>query len=260
MPEASVVICTYERPELNDTLRSLEKQTFKNFEVIIINTKGNLAELRQRGLEASCGRIVCFIDDDVVCTKGWLQGIIEGFSKTGVVGISGPTTVPESHRNNRDVFKFRKIKSLYDKVFLGPLAGKPGAISNCGCVSTASNFRLPFCYEGLCDFLEACNMSVNREVALAVGGFDKIYDKTSEWCEVDLGLKMARRGSLLFTYKAALYHQPSQSGVYSARLSTSHRWKNFMTFQKRWIEPSFKTYLYRGFIWLYLKIKQNKLV
>ena len=48
----TIAICTYGRPEsLNDTLQSLSQQTFKNFEVVLITEKGNLSELRQKGLD-----------------------------------------------------------------------------------------------------------------------------------------------------------------------------------------------------------------
>src|SRR3990167_8042148 len=49
--KVSIVICTYGRPQsLNETLTSLTKQTFKDFEVILLTEKGDLSKLRDTGL------------------------------------------------------------------------------------------------------------------------------------------------------------------------------------------------------------------
>jgi len=252
----SVVICTYGRPEsLNATLNSLTKQTFRYFEILLITEKGNLAELRQKGLEHAVGSIVSFIDDDVYCEPTWLQSVTQTFkTDSEIVGVTGPTTITDEYRNNRDLFRYKLFKRLYDFLFLGKLKDVPSRLSKCGAPSTASNDH-DVMYEGQCDFLEACNMSVKRKEALDVGGFDKVYYRTSEWCEVDLALKLGKVGKLFFNNKAKLYHRPSKAGVYTARLVTKHRFDNFMHFQKKWVRPSFNTYLYRGFIWLYLKMK-----
>src|SRR3990167_1511078 len=83
----SIVICTYGRPEsLNETIKSLCQQTYKNFEVILITAKGNLSELRQIGLKSATGSIVSFIDDDVYCPPTWLQGVVESF-REGILGV-----------------------------------------------------------------------------------------------------------------------------------------------------------------------------
>ena len=78
----SVVICTYGRPEsLNETLISLTKQTFKDFEIILITEKGDLSKLRDTGLRCARGDIVSFIDDDVYCPSIWLQSVVKCFGK-----------------------------------------------------------------------------------------------------------------------------------------------------------------------------------
>lgn len=262
-PLVSIVICTYGRPEsLNVCLKSLEAQTFDNFEVILITEKGDLSTLRDIGLRCSYGDIVSFIDDDVYCHPTWLRGVVQAFGGKGdgtVVGVSGPTFIPDDLRNGRDLFKYKWAKRLYDCWFIGKAARIPGAISECGAPSTASNER--GCkYEGEVDYLEACNMSVKRREAIDVGGFDSVFTKTGEWCEVDLALRLKRVGRLVFSPEARLEHRPSTSGIFSSRLSTKHRFENFMVFQRRWIKPSLRTYLYRGFVWAYFILKQNRMI
>lgn len=249
----SIVICTYGRPEsLNETLKSLAEQTFKDFEVLLITEKGNLAELRDKGLNASVGRICSFIDDDVYCPPTWLQGVVESFGE-GVLGVSGPTTITSEYIKNRDCFKYQKLRKFQEWLFKVPF--KPGTLSPCGAPSMASNY--PNCqFEGEVQYLECCNMSVLKEEAIKVGGFDHSYIRTGEWCEVDLSLKLKAKGKLYFSGSAGLEHRPSKAGIYRSRLSTDHRWKNFVHFQRKWVKPSIQRKAYWSFIWTYFKVKQ----
>lgn len=254
IPKASVsiAICTYGRPEsLNVTLNSLMHQTFKDFEVVLITEKGHLSELRDKGLHSASGRIVSFIDDDVYCPPTWLQGVVESFGE-GILGVTGPTIISEEHQLNRDCFKYKNIRKLQEWLFKVPTT--PSRLSVCGAPSMASNMH--GCdYEGSVEYLECCNMSVLRDEAIRVGGFDHGYIKTSEWCELDLSKKLGNKGTLWFTTRARLEHHPSKSGIYSARLATDHRWLNFKKFQERWVKPSFRRSAYQGFVWAYFKVK-----
>lgn len=263
----SVVICTLDREDsLREAIMSLCKQSYRNFEIVVLTDRGNLSKIRDTGLKASCGNIVVFIDDDVVCPEHWLQNMVSIFQK-GAVGVSGPTVISNEDNANRDVFRFRWCKKLHDRLFLGKDRRVPGFLSSCGTPSLAS------CGEegsgdqndtSEVDYLEACNMGVRRNQALLVGGFDTAFKGTSEWCEVDLALRMRKYGNLLYSKGAKLYHRPSKEGVYSARLRTRHRWKNFIYFQKKWegkfIKKGFKTNLYRAFVWVYFKLKGAGLI
>lgn len=257
----SVVICTLlDRESIGATLKSLEKQSWGNFEVILVDEPESLAIARQRGLESSRSSIVVFIDDDVVCPVDWLGSIMRIFnSNPYIIGVTGPTEITDEYKQNRDLFKFSRIKRAYDRVFLDGLSRFPGRISSCGAPTTASNDR--GCkYSGPVDYLECCNFGVRRADAIRAGGFDPVYTRTSEWSEPDLAIKLGQLGYLYFCNDARLRHYPSKSGVYNNRLSTTHRWKNFKLFQQRWVKPSIKRSLYQAFIWTYLKMKQLRLV
>lgn len=255
-PPVSIVICTYGRPRsLNEALESLSKQTYRDFELILITEKGDLSRLRDVGLRFAAGDIVTFIDDDVYCPPTWLQSVVEAFKKEGVVGVSGPTVITDEYRQNRDLFKYKWVSALYERIFIGEVAKIPGHLSKCGANSLRSN-SADCSYEGRVDYLEACNMSVKRKEAIDAGGFDHNYKRTSEWCEVDLALKIKERGELWFSRSCLLYHRPSTQGIYRARISTQHRVENFIYFQRKWIGPSLKRHLYWIFVWTYLKLKQ----
>lgn len=229
---------------------------------MLITEKGNLSELRQKGLASSVGRICSLIDDDVYCPPTWLQSVVESF-REGVVGVTGPTTITKEYQGNRDSIKFRKrwIGKLFGKAFKVP--SEPGKISDCGSYSLESNSE-EVTYRGEVDYLECCNMSVLREEALSVGGFDLEYYRTSEWCEVDLSLSLHKKGRLIFCPEAKLYHRPSQAGIYSARISTKHRWDNLLYFHKKWrhkyIKPGLRHGLYLAFIWTYFKLKEMRTI
>lgn len=248
----SIVICTLDRPEsLNDTLESLTAQTFKDFEVILITQKGDLSKLRDDGLKVAGGDIVTFIDDDVYCPPAWLQGVVESF-REGVVGVTGPTYISREYQPNRDSLKYKKLRKLQEWLFKVP--SDPATLSACGAPSMASNFA-ECSYEGDVRYLECCNMSVKKKEAIDAGGFDHNYSRTGEWCEVDLALRLGKRGGLRFSRQCALYHRPSQAGVYRHRLSTAHRWENFKRFQNTWIKKSLRRHLYWAFVWTYFKVK-----
>ena len=90
MKKVSIVICTYNRADfLKRTLKSLQYQIYKNFEVIVVNgpstdgtkdileqykgivkiavnPKTNLSISRNMGIRMSAGDIVAFIDDDAI--------------------------------------------------------------------------------------------------------------------------------------------------------------------------------------------------
>ena len=260
-PLISIVICTYGRPDsLDEALRSLSNQTYRFFEIVFVTAKGHLSELRDQGLRAAAGPLVVFIDDDVYCPATWLENVVKVFQeRPEVVGVSGPTHIKQFFRDKRDLFKYKWAKHLYDLWFLEGQASLPGHLSRCGAPTTGSNDEGCW-YEGPVHYLEACNMAVRKKEALDAGGFDYAYTRTGEWCEVDLAQRLKKSGALWFSPKASLEHRPSQSGIYASRLSTQHRWNNFVHFQRKWIKPSFRRATYWLFVWGYLKMKNLQMI
>jgi glycosyltransferase involved in cell wall biosynthesis len=118
----SVVICTYNRCEsLKQCLTSVVKQTYQDFEVLIIddhsddNTQNlikdyqaaveniynyrneknmGLSFSRNKGAELASNELIVFIDDDCIANEDWLLEIIKPFNdfKVGLVfgGIKDP--------------------------------------------------------------------------------------------------------------------------------------------------------------------------
>jgi GT2 family glycosyltransferase len=109
----SVVIITLNRAKcLQETLISLKEQSYKNYETILVNgpsidnteeivkdfhvryfhtEKANICVSRNIGIKNSKGDLICFIDDDAIPEKKWLENISRYYSnhrddKIGAMG------------------------------------------------------------------------------------------------------------------------------------------------------------------------------
>ena len=237
----SVVICTSGRPkELKRCLDSLQRQSFKDLEILIIRETG-LAQARDLGWQRAKGEIISFIDDDVVVDKDWAKNLVRIFADNpDVAGVSGPTLVPESLLKNRPVFWWYKKKNFWAKLWVKVmLDGKPfavGKITKIGWWSPGSNFPGCLKIRGLVDvdYLEACNMSLRRKLIEKVGGFDKKFSGTSEWCEVDLARKIKKLGfRLVWSRGVRMKHLVSRSGVFKNRKNWLERISNYWRFRQK---------------------------
>ena len=96
---------------LKEIIPALDKQRYKNFELIIvcqsagkiklpnfvkiIKTKiNNPAKMRDIGAGKAKGSFLAFIDDDVYPSKSWLKNALPLFSSTKIVAVCGPGITP----------------------------------------------------------------------------------------------------------------------------------------------------------------------
>ena len=120
-PLLSLVITAYTTERLHDIydlLESVKNQTFKNMETIFviersrelldginsfveeksipnIKTVFNLDRLglsraRNLGIRHAKGKIIGFVDDDVVLYPDWAEEMVRAYSKDSVIGVTGP--------------------------------------------------------------------------------------------------------------------------------------------------------------------------
>jgi len=99
----SVIVCTYNRAKyLEKCLESLHQQTYKNFEIIIVNGPSTdetfqviekfphlkiinqeqlngLSNARNLGITAAKGEIIAYIDDDAIANQDWLERIMNTY-------------------------------------------------------------------------------------------------------------------------------------------------------------------------------------
>ena len=103
-PKVSIIIPSFQRPEsLEECLISIRSQTFTDYEILVRGEEGPLAKIRNSGAREAKGDILIFIDDDVICSPGWLKSIIQIFdSRLDIGGVSGPSIITKLFRRKRD--------------------------------------------------------------------------------------------------------------------------------------------------------------
>ncbi len=126
------------------------------------------AAARNFGVRASTGRIVCFLDDDSIPDKKWLQEILRPFQESGSTGLVSGCTL--SYDRGSD------LPLLLEKTVY---AGKSWA---------------------------TCNIAYRRDAFEKLGGFDESYTEPS-WEDNDLGLRARWAGySHVYSEGAIVYH------------------------------------------------------
>ncbi|MCV7418948.1 glycosyltransferase [Mycobacterium yunnanensis] len=119
-PLISVVVATRDRPEsLSVCLNSLLASTYRRFEIVVVDNdpsgddtatmiaerfesvryvreyRRGLASAHNRGLAVAQGRIIAFVDDDVLVDRHWMTAIAQGFAETDDVGCVTGLILPE---------------------------------------------------------------------------------------------------------------------------------------------------------------------
>ena len=235
----SVVIPTLNRKSsLNKVLDDLRAQSYKDFEVVILDggsndeTKGLCELYRQylnirfyiqkspgivgamnEALEFCRGDVFTRTDDDVALSNDWLQEIVNAFNKyPDAAGITGPTLIPPDRQDKRDLTLFNEklthAKGFFWKVFKWIyhdyfMEGNPFAVSRfykCGAFSVGSNY--PFVQDLKdtfeVDYLESCNWSMKLGLIKKIGGFDNRFGGVSEYFEADAVYKIKRLGFKMY--------------------------------------------------------------
>lgn len=274
-PYFSVCIPTKNRESsIGMVLDSLVKQSYKDFEVIVVDggstdktldivnkyskklkiriatQGGGLIAQMNKGLSLCKSKIFVRTDDDAVAAKSWLKSIHDVFeSDSNVGGVTGPTVVPKDHFQARDLFYFqRKLKiggalwKLLGKFYYGYIMeGQPNRVSHwfkSGAFSLGTNYstsRKQKIQE--VTNLEACNWSVRTKLLKKVGGFDSTFSGIGEYHEPDASLKVKNLGyKLIFHPKAEVNHCPSIEGFFNERPLSYPRMINFIIFYKRHIK------------------------
>jgi glycogen(starch) synthase len=196
----SVVINTFNRCQsLEQTLRSLQQQTYDAFEVIVVNgpsTDGtremlatwadriivadcpvaNISKSRNIGIQASSGEVVAFIDDDAIPEPDWLEKLAAPYKDPRVGGVGG---IVWDHTGVALQYRF----SLCDRL---------GRTTFTGCRPD------PFATHARADsfiYLQGTNSSFHRHVLERVGGFDEEIEYYHD--ETDLAARISEIGSCL---------------------------------------------------------------
>lgn len=199
LPEASIVIVTYntDKKLLSQNLESLDMQTDKNFEIIIVdnsdktdikpivpkyslkyiklNKNYGLSLARNIGIKFARGNIVIFLDNDAIPAPNFVEKHINAYKEYNIYGLRGKA-IPATH-------------SFYN--YLAGLYNLGDEVIPC-----------PICLEG--------NSSFKREVLIEIGGFNSELKGAGGHEGLELTYrffnKYKDKSKLVYYPKAIIYH------------------------------------------------------
>ncbi len=198
-PRVSVVVCAYNAAEtLEDNLRSLERLTYPDYEIILVNDgskdrtgeigrrhekvrvvdipNGGLSAARNVGLAAATGEIVAYTDADTRVDPDWLTFLVQPFLRSNVVGSGGPNVVPPD-----------------DRPMAQCIARAPGGPTHV------------LLDDRTAEHVPGCNMAFRRDALVAIGGFNPIYLRAGD--DVDVCWRLQARGWRIgFAGSALVWH------------------------------------------------------
>lgn len=149
-----------ENDYLRETLSYLKKQTFKNFEVLVITDKISSSPdpslKRNLGAKKAKGDYLCFLDDDSYPAKNWLKNISIQIKKhPDYTAFCGPCLTPKSDSI------FQQASGLFWSSFLG--SGGAGQYRN---FPQRARFV---------DDYPTVNLIVKKSTFQKIGGFNSKY-------------------------------------------------------------------------------------
>ena len=207
-PRVSVVVCAYNAADtLEDNLASLDRLTYPDYEVIVVNDgsrdatgeiarrhprvrlievpNAGLSAARNVGLAEATGEIVAYTDADTRVDRDWLTFLVQPFLNSDVVGSGGPNVVPKD-----------------DPPVAQCIARAPGGPTHV------------LLDDRIAEHVPGCNMAFRRDALLAIGGFNPVYLRAGD--DVDVCWRLQSRGWKIGFAPAALvwHHHRSSIAAY----------------------------------------------
>jgi glycosyltransferase involved in cell wall biosynthesis len=198
-PKVSVVVCAYNADRTMDAcLASLEKLTYPNYEVIVVNdgSKDRTLEISERygyvkiisqenkglsvarnvGFEASTGEIIAYTDSDCVADPDWLTYMVAKMLTADLYACGGPNFPPPE-----------------DSLVPSAVAVSPGGPTHV------------LVSDDEAEHIAGCNMAFRREALAAINGFDPIFRSAGD--DVDLCWRLQFAGYKIgFSPAATVWH------------------------------------------------------
>lgn len=192
-PYFSVIIPMYRGEHINELIGKLNQQTFRDFEIIIVDSgsergdvlhnlcnsklkyifKGDIgaAKARNLGIKHARGKIIAFTDDDCQPDDDWLANANNYFEKRNLAGLEGYIYTDDAKINDS---KYR-------------------IVTNRG-------------FEGI-GFMTA-NLFIRRDIVEKIEGFDERFDKPHFREDTDLAWRAQNYGHIQYAKDVRVYHPP----------------------------------------------------
>src|SRR6266566_3979715 len=196
----SIIIITYNRPFLlKHCLERTLNQSYPHKEIIVVDSssndeservvaqypevisvrlrgqRNNMPQARNKGIVASSGDILAFIDDDSMVQPGWLEALVDSY-RDEIVGAAGGRIInmPEPYCNR--------------------VSGPPRLFIRASGRVISKDSGLVSIAEVEVDHLIGCNMSFRCKALEQVGGFDPNYTLTNLREETDICIRVKKAG------------------------------------------------------------------
>jgi GT2 family glycosyltransferase len=163
---------------------------------LLYSDMGNVQIQKWMGVEASSGKIICFLDDDVVLDNGFLINVTKAFSENKVEGVQ-PLVI--SHRTDKG---FRKLMKRF--TLLNTDSG-PGRFLRSGFPAMPFDKTTPIETK----IMIGCSCYLKDVLTESV--FDFQFGVTHLWEDVWLSARVSRNGAKYIYYPYALmthFHEP----------------------------------------------------
>ncbi len=197
--KASVIIPAYNAEQtIGKCMNALRKQTFKDFEVIIVDdgSKDGTAKIaagfkgvkvlrqknagpataRNKGAKQAKGEIIVFLDSDCVAEKNWLEQMVAPFENQDISGVQGVYKNKQKELIAR--FTHLEIEQRYSKM----------------------------AKQEFIDFIGSYSAAYKKKVFDEMEGFDTSFPMASGE-DTDLSFRINKAGyKMVFNQRAAVYH------------------------------------------------------
>lgn len=269
----SVIIPTYKRPqEMLRTLSSLQKQTLKDFEIIVVDNASDpkikkmiarfnkpvrvsvkyiaepnlgLHNARHAGARAAKGEILVFTEDEMTFVPNWLKSFRNAFLEYPQMAASGG--------------KISLVWKVLPPTWLISLIGSSKVFPPLGLMEPYDNFHLS--KKG---FFFGGNMAIRKNILFKVGGFNpEMFGNT--WLgdgETGLNRKLWKEKLLIgYVPKAMGYHNISKEKMTFAhlygRMANTGKCDIYTIFNEAGVPKSWPNLLnlslFYSFLWITVK-------
>jgi len=214
-------ILTFERQYseliIVDQTKEHDTQTRQYIEKLISNNKikyiyvdyPNLPNARNTAIEAACGDIILFFDDDIEINKDTIPSHVSGFTEQNIGCVTGKVTIQNTNQIGNKVLEDKSVlKKIIKSLLFIFLRKKAAYVGRLGILSNFSGDRvLPS------DSCIGCNMSFRKEVFKECGPFDVKFTGNAVREDTDMSVRLRRKGyRIAYIPQAAVIHFMDNAG------------------------------------------------
>lgn len=242
MPRCAIVIPTYNRVEdLRKCLDALERQTLKDFRVVVIDngstdgtaellkaravdivvdTRKHLGHIFQRAWMDNPEELTAYLNDDSEPTDEWFEHAARTLDDPTVAAVGGPTAATRDQEmyalreRGRRSLLLRPAAFIFERYLAEGKLMEPGLILRSGAISIGGSLRasgdLPEPRDVNC--LSFTNLVIRRRALETLGGLDT----NMIWSQIDgdLFLRMEKAGMrMVFHPRVFVWHHVNPAGA-----------------------------------------------